>query len=104
MNIVTRSVWTSARTQDSCTEKFATTSHTTSPFSTKEAGMVLWDTIPLSYWFTDFPSKVTIPHPGTSSLDLLACHVESGMNLDLITEASFFPEVAFLSHPWWPLS
>lgn len=68
-------LWRAARTKDSCTQKFATASYTPSPFRTKEAGMVLWDTIPLSFWFTNFPSKVTIPHPGTSSLDLLACHV-----------------------------
>jgi hypothetical protein len=37
MNIMTRSVWTSARTQHSCTEKFATTSHNPFPFIIKEA-------------------------------------------------------------------
>ena len=35
--IVIRPTWTAARTKDSCTKKFATTSPTPSPFSVKEA-------------------------------------------------------------------
>ena len=40
--IVMRPTWTAARAKDSCTEKFATTSPTPSPFGVKEASILTW--------------------------------------------------------------
>ena len=51
--------------------------------------MVLWDTsLPFSQ-STGFPNKVAIPCPKNLSLDLLACHAASSMNLDLVTEQNW---------------
>ena len=47
--------------------------------------MVLWDTSPPSSRSAGFPNKVAIPYPNTSSLDLSACRVASGMSLDSVT-------------------
>ena len=87
---VYRNVMTARSTNDSGTEKFATTDHTSSPFNIKEAWILTLDTLaPSSSWFAGFPNKVVIPCPNTSSLDLLFCHAVSNMSLDLATLSLF---------------
>ena len=83
-------MWTAARTKDSGTKKSATTSHTSFPFSIKEAwiltwAMVLWNTSPPSSRSAGFLNKVVIPCPNSLSLDLLVCRAVSSMSLDLVT-------------------
>ena len=47
--------------------------------------MVLWDTSSPPSRFTGFPTKVAIPCPNNSSLDLLACCASSNIRLDSVT-------------------
>ena len=47
--------------------------------------LVLWDTSPPSSQSTDFSNKICIPCPNNFSLNLLASHAASSMNLDLVT-------------------
>ena len=91
-------MWTAIRTKDSNIKKFATSSHTPSPFSIKDAcflfqykrslnsnsgKMVLWNSSPPSSWSAGFTNKVTVPCPNKSSLSLLVCCTASSMSLGL---------------------
>ena len=75
------------------TKKFATTSHLPSPFSIKEAWIVLWDTTPQSS-----PSA----RPYTSSLDLLPCAEQEELRLgDIWSKGECGTQTAKHNHFWW---
>ena len=91
-------------TKVSNTKKFATTDHTASPFSIKEAWIWTWVRWTLNFgtlgkmnlnfgtlvhhlWSAGFLNKVAIPCPNTSSFYLLSCGAVSSTSLDSVTVA-----------------
>ena len=103
-NITIRPMETTIRTKDyhilsrvtalqAGTKKFATTSHLPSPFSIKEAWIILWDTSPQSS-----PSAC----PYTSSLDLLPCGEQEELRLGNIwSKGECGTQTAKHNHFWW---
>ena len=51
--------------------------------------MVLWASSPPSSWSVDFLNKGTIPCSNNSSLNLLACHTASAINLDPVRKQKY---------------
>ena len=89
-------------TKVSNTKKFATTNHTASPFSIKEAWIWTWVRWTLEFgtlgkmnldfgtlvhhpWSAVFLNKAAIPCPNTSSFYLLSCGAVSSTGLDSVT-------------------
>ena len=84
---MTRPLCTVARTKDSDTKKFVTTSHTLSTFSNNEAWTLVWlrwffgTLVPHLLGLLAFPIKSLSLAPATSSLNFLACHAGSSLSL-----------------------
>ena len=89
-------------TKVSNTKKFATTDHTASPYSIKEAWIWTWVRWTLNFgtlgkmnlnfgtlvhhlWSAGFLNKAAIPCPNTSSFYLLSCGAVSSTSLDSVT-------------------